>query len=299
MKKIEKGKLLTDVSLKQFTYWKIGGNAERFYWPVNLADLANFLKSLPENEPLTFIGLGSNLLVMDAGVPGTVIVTQGALKEMTQIDSNKLRVEAGVACAQVARFAARYNMVEGEFFCGIPGTMGGALYMNAGAFGGETWQRVIEVETIDHLGNIHKRPAAEFTPHYRHIEGLKQNEWFVAAILEFELGDGQQSLEKIKAMLDKRSQTQPTGEPSCGSTFRNPPGNFAAKLIEQSGLKGTKIGGLQVSQKHANFLVNTGDASSQDALDLMALVQKTVHDKFGIDLIPEVKIIGRGSASSA
>ncbi|MDF2529641.1 MAG: murB [Gammaproteobacteria bacterium] len=293
MRNIEKGKLLTNVSLKPFTYWKIGGNAERFYWPLNLQDLVQFLKQLPENEPITFIGLGSNLLVMDGGVPGTVIVTQGALKDMAQIDTDKLRVEAGVACAQVARFAARYNMVDGEFFCGIPGTMGGALYMNAGAFGGETWQRVMEVETIDHRGNIRKRPATEFTPHYRHIEGLGNQEWFVAAILQYNLGDGAQSLEKIKALLEKRSQTQPTGEPSCGSTFRNPPGNFAAKLIEQSGLKGTRIGGLQVSQKHANFLVNIGDASSQDALDLMALIQKTVHDKFGIDLTPEVKIIGR------
>ncbi|MDF2940097.1 MAG: murB [Gammaproteobacteria bacterium] len=294
MNKLEKGKLLTNVSLKPFTYWRIGGNAERFYWPLNLQDLQQFLKTLPENEPVTFIGLGSNLLVMDAGVPGTVVVTQGALKEMTQIDSNKLRVEAGVACAQVARFAPRFNMVDGEFFCGIPGTMGGALYMNAGAFGGETWQRVVEVETIDHRGNIRRRPASEFKPHYRHIEGLNENEWFTAGILQFEQGNGQESLEKIKAMLDKRSQTQPTGEPSCGSTFRNPQGNFAAKLIEQAGLKGTKIGGLQVSEKHANFLVNKeGKASSQDALDLMALVQKTVHDKFGIDLVPEVKIIGK------
>lgn len=295
-KKIEKGVLLTDVSLKPFTYWKIGGNAERFYWPADLQDLARFLKELPDTEPVTFIGLGSNLLVMDTGVAGTVVVTQGALKDMAQTDTNKLRVEAGVACAQVARFAARYNMVDGEFFCGIPGTMGGALFMNAGAFGGETWQRVIEVETIDRHGTVRKRPASEFSPHYRHTDGLGKDEWFVAATLQFEIGNGQESLEKIKALLDKRAQTQPTGEPSCGSTFRNPPGNFAAKLIESCGLKGTKIGGLQVSQKHANFLVNDGTASSQNALDLMALVHKTVLEKHGIDLIPEVKIIGKMSS---
>ncbi|MDO8953784.1 MAG: UDP-N-acetylmuramate dehydrogenase [Gammaproteobacteria bacterium] len=293
MMKVEKGVLLSDVSLKPYSYWKIGGNAERFYWPHNLQDLSQFLKQVPANDPITFIGLGSNILVMDAGVEGTVILTQGALKEMTVIDDNKLRVEAGVACAQVARFAARHNRVDGEFFCGIPGTMGGALFMNAGAFGGETWQRVIEVETIDRTGVIRKRPASEFSPHYRHTDGLKEDEWFVAATLQFEIGDGALSLEKIKALLEKRAQTQPTGQPSCGSTFRNPPGNFAAKLIEASGLKGTQIGGLQVSEKHANFLVNVGNASSQDVLDLMALVHNTVLEKFGIDLIPEVKIIGK------
>jgi len=297
MMKVEKGVLLTNVSLKPYTYWKIGGNAERFYWPHDLQDLVQFLKQLPADEPITFIGLGSNLLVMDSGVQGTVIMTQSALKEMAPVDTNKLRVEAGVGCAQIARFAARHNMVNGEFFCGIPGSMGGALFMNAGAFGGETWQKVIEVEVIDRHGNLCKRPASEFTPHYRHIEGLGENEWFVAATLQFDIGDGQESMGIIKALLDKRSQSQPTGEPSCGSTFRNPPGNFAAKLIEAAGLKGTQIGGLQVSQKHANFLVNVGNASSQDALDLMALVHKTVQEKFGIDLTPEVKIIGKKTSS--
>lgn len=294
-REIIKGQLQTQVSMKAFTSWHIGGNAEKLYWPVDLADLQNFLKTCPANEPLTFIGLGSNVLVSDAGIPGTTIITQGALKEMAvmvAISPNIIRAEAGLSCAQVARFAAKNNLVGGEFLAGIPGTLGGALFMNAGAFGGETWERLIRVETLNRHGEITVRNIDEFDWGYRYTQGLAENEWFVAGHFEFQPGDGALSLTKIKALLERRSETQPTGEPSCGSTFRNPPGDYAARLIESCGLKGFRIGAMEVSPKHANFLINTGEATAHDALRLVQHLQETVQARCGVTLHPEFKWIG-------
>lgn len=289
---IEKGKLLEKVNLAPFTSWLIGGDAERFYWPTSLDDLSNFLRATPPHEPLIWLGLGSNVLIADSGLSGTVLVTQGALMGMSQISPNRVRAEAGVSCAQVARFAARNNLVEGEFLAGIPGTVGGALAMNAGAFGGETWEKVVAVETINRQGEIALRDPKEFSIAYRSVKGL-QDEWFVAGIFEFSPGDGKASLEKIKALLDKRAQTQPTGEPSCGSVFRNPPGNYAGHLIETCGLKGTKIGEAQVSPKHANFIINTGNATARDTAALIRLVQARVQAEHGVLLHPEVHFLGK------
>ncbi len=291
-REIVKGKVQQHVSMRPFTSWHIGGEAERLYWPLNLPDLQAFLKTLPPNEPLTWIGLGSNTLVADSGISGTTIITQGALKEMTLTSPTQIRAEAGLSCAQVARFAAKNNLVEGEFLAGIPGTIGGALLMNAGAFGGETWEKVIRVETIDRSGTIHTYPASHFEYAYRHIKGLKDGEWFIAATFEFVPGNGQDSLAKIKALLERRAETQPTGEPSCGSVFRNPPGNYAARLIEQAGLKGYKIGDAQISEKHANFILNTHNATAHDTLALVHHIQKTVQAHSGIHLEPEFKCIG-------
>jgi UDP-N-acetylmuramate dehydrogenase len=295
-REISKGQIHTQVSMKPFTSWHIGGEADRLYWPVNLADLQQFLKTLPLDEPLTWIGLGSNVLVSDQGIAGTTIITQGVLKEMTLIAPTRIRAEAGLSCAQVARFAAKNNLVNGEFLAGIPGTIGGALLMNAGAFGGETWERVSQVETLDRQGKITLHPASDFTFGYRHISGLKEGEWFVAAHFDFTPGDGQDSLAKIKALLERRAETQPTGEPSCGSVFRNPPGDYSARLIENAGLKGHTIGEAQVSMKHANFIINIGNATAQDTLALVRLVQQTVLEKTGITLHPEFKWVGRDSS---
>ena len=291
-REIIKGQIYHQVSMKPFTSWHIGGKAEKLYWPTDLADLSRFLSTLDANEILTFIGLGSNVLISDEGIPGTTIITQGVLKEMAVLPNHLIRAEAGLSCAQVARFAAKKNLVSGEFLAGIPGTVGGALFMNAGAFGGETWERIIKVETINRQGEIKLRDRSEFEFGYRYTKGLGENEWFVAAYFQFEPGDGQESLSKIKALLEKRSETQPTGEPSCGSTFRNPEGDYAARLIESCGLKGYRIGDMEVSPKHANFLINTGEATAKDAKDLVQYLQKTVHEQCGVELHPEFKWIG-------
>lgn len=289
---IEKGVVQHQVSLKPFTSWHIGGEAEKLYWPLNLTDLQQFLKTLPETEPLTWLGLGSNVLVSDEGIPGTTIITQGVLKEM-ELRGDTVRAEAGLSCAQVARFAAKNNLIGGEFLAGIPGTVGGALFMNAGAFGGETWDIVISVDTIDRHGVITHRSKDEFEYGYRYTKGLKENEWFVATYFQLQPGDGKTGLEKIKTLLERRAETQPTGEPSCGSTFRNPEGDYAARLIEACGLKGFRIGDMEVSPKHANFLINTGEATAHQALALVKHLQARVKEKFGVALHPEFKWLGR------
>lgn len=289
---IEKNKLLEKINLKRFTSWQIGGDADYFYWPQDMQNLQNFLQSNPP-KPITFLGLGSNTLISDLGVPGTVIITQGALKEVTVIDGHIVRAEAGLSCAQVARFAAKNNLIQGEFLAGIPGTIGGALFMNAGAFGGETWEHVIAVETINSNGVIKKRSKDEFQYTYRETHGLSEDEWFVSGYFQWAPGNGKESLEKIKALLEHRAETQPTGEPSCGSVFRNPPGNYAARLIESAGLKGYRIGDAEISPKHANFIINLENASAQNVLDLVAHIQKVIKEKHGIDLQPEMKFIGR------
>ena len=292
-REITKGQIQLNVSMKPFTSWHIGGNADRLYWPLHLQDLQQFLKTLPQDEPLTWIGLGSNILVSDAGIAGTTIITQGVLKEMTLTSSTQVRAEAGLSCAQVARFAAKNNLVGGEFLAGIPGTVGGALLMNAGAFGGETWEKVSQVETIDRNGKITCHPASDFKHGYRFITGLKNDEWFIAATFDFTPGDGKESLSKIKALLERRAETQPTGEPSCGSVFRNPPGDYSARLIENAGLKGHTVGEAQVSPKHANFIINTGEATAKDTLALVRFIQDKILKQTGIALHPEFKWVGR------
>lgn len=289
---IEKGKLCHNVSLRPFTVWQIGGPAEKLYWPPDVADLQRFLTTLPESEALTWLGIGSNVLIDDKGIPGTVILTQGGLQKLVLLDDGLIRAEAGTSCAQVARFAARHKTgIGAEFLAGIPGSIGGALFMNAGCFGNETWNQVVKVETINHKGEITLRHKAEFVSHYRHIEGLSKNEWFVAGYFKFDSGDSTNSLNTIKEMLAKRYSTQPASEPCCGSVFRNPPGNYSAKLIESLGLKGYQIGQAQVSEKHANFIINRGGASSEDVKALMKYIQEQVAIKYGLELIPEVKIL--------
>lgn len=247
---------------------------------------------MPFDEPLLWLGLGSNSLIRDGGFSGTVILTQGCLKEMTLLSDNCIRVEAGVSCASMARFSARNNLSGGEFWAGIPGTMGGALRMNAGCHGGETWQSVIEVQTINRRGEIRTRKPEEFEVAYRHVAGLG-DEWFISAKLQLSPGNKETSLQLIKDLLAHRAKTQPTNEYNCGSVFRNPPGDFAARLIESCGLKGVSIGGAVVSEKHANFIINhQGTATAANIEALIHLVQTKVREQTSIELIREVHIIG-------
>ena len=287
-----RGELRYDEPLAGYTSWRVGGPARRCYRPADLADLQQFLAGLEPDEPLTWIGLGSNLLVRDGGVPGTVILPFGGLGGLELLDDKcSLRAGAGVACNKVARFAARAGLVGAEFLAGIPGTLGGALAMNAGAFGGETWPLVRRVETLDRRGGLHRRARSEFEVGYRKVRG-PLDEWFVSAELVLEPGDAGAAATRIRCLLEKRAATQPTGVPSCGSGFRNPPNDFAARLIETAGLKGERIGRAQVSEKHANFIVNLGGARAEEIEALMRYVQERVAQVHGIRLEPEVRIVG-------
>jgi len=285
-----RGELRLNESLKRYNTWRVGGPARQMYLPADAEDLANFLQTLPAGEPLLWLGLGSNLLIRDGGFAGTVILLQGRLNALW-IEDDRVYVEAGVACAKVARECARADLVGAAFLAGIPGTMGGALAMNAGAFGGETWPIVRSVSTIDRAGCIRERLPTEFRIGYREV-GRPAEEWFVACILQLQKGDGQAEQAAIRALLDRRAATQPTGLPSCGSTFRNPPGDHAARLIEASGLKGHRIGGAEVSPKHANFIINTGDATAADIEALIAHVRAEVERQHGVVLQTEVHMVG-------
>ncbi len=285
------GRLEHNILLADYTSWRVGGPVERFYHPNGLDDLAAFLQTLPTDEPLAWLGLGSNILVRDQGIAGTIIHTQGGLIKLTQPESLIIRAEAGIACAQLARHTARLNLAGLEFMAGIPGSVGGALAMNAGCHGGETWEYVMAVETINRQGKIRYRPANDFQVTYRAVERPDQ-EWFVAGYFLLKQGDKNQSLQNIRELLDRRAATQPTNEPNCGSVFRNPPGTYAAKLIEEAGLKGFTIGGAQVSHKHANFIINTGNATAADIEELMNVVSHKVAKHHDIQLIREVHIWG-------
>lgn len=286
-----RGELRRDEPLSRHTTWRVGGPAKRFYRPADREDLISFLNQQDRDEPLYWLGLGSNLLVRDGGVNGTVIATQGSLGMYEMLDDERMYSEAGVSCAKIARMAARAGRCGVEFLAGIPGTLGGALAMNAGAFGGETWQRVIKVETINRFGEVHQRQISEFEVGYRQVKG-PAGEWFLAAELSLQAGDVEAAQQKIKGLLERRSATQPTTQPSCGSVFRNPPGDHAARLIETAGLKGRQLGGAQVSEKHANFIINAGQATAADIENLIELVQREVAAHSGVDLVTEVHRIG-------
>jgi UDP-N-acetylmuramate dehydrogenase len=277
--------------LAEYTSWRVGGKAKQTYLPTDIEDLKQFLKILPNDESIIWIGLGSNLLVRDGGLNATVILTQGALTDLVLQENNIIRAAAGVSCAQLARFSARQSLTGIEFLAGVPGTVGGALAMNAGCFGGETWQHVCLVETMDRAGNIKRRTPNEFSIAYREVKD-NLHEWFIAGYFQLKKGDKQTSLNQIRQYLDKRALTQPTNEPSCGSVFRNPPGDYSARLIEASGLKGYQIGGAMISPKHANFIVNLGHATAANIEALINYAAETVYQKQGIRLKQEVHIIG-------
>lgn len=285
------GTLLLSESLARYNSWRVGGKADRVYIPAGLQDLQAFLQGLDENEPVHFIGLGSNLLVRDGGVRGTVIVMHNALNTL-KMQGDLLYADAGVTSAKVAKFSAKQGKRGAEFLAGIPGTVGGALAMNAGCHGGETWDIVNKVLTIDTHGNLHERQRDAFVATYRHIEMPAQNEWFIGAWFELPNGNAAEAELTIKNLLAKRLATQPLNLPNAGSTFRNPEGDYAARLIEACGLKGHQIGGAQVSEKHANFIVTMPGATAADVEQTIALMRNTVKEKFGIELQQEVRVIG-------
>lgn len=289
------GTLMLNEPLARYTSWRVGGMADRLYKPKGIEDLQHYLTSLEPKEPVLWLGLGSNVLIREGGVRGSVIYTRGCLKQMQQTQGGELYVEAGVPCAHVAKLAAEKGLSGAEFLAGIPGTMGGALAMNAGAFGGETWGLVSRVVVLNRHGELTERKANEFDVGYRSVS-VKQDEWFVACYLDVPVGDKTESREKIRQLLAKRAQTQPTNVPSGGSVFKNPPNDYAARLIETAGLKGEQIGGAQVSEKHANFILNTGQATASDIEQLIEYVKQQVQKTQGVELETEVRIIGEALA---
>jgi UDP-N-acetylmuramate dehydrogenase len=284
------GEIRHDEPMSRHTSWRAGGPAETFFIPASIDDLASFLADLDADAPVFWLGVGSNLLVRDGGLPGVVISASKILKRIERAGDQRVRAGAGLPCTQLARQCIRWKLGPSEFFAGIPGTVGGALAMNAGAHGHETWERVESVKTIDRSGELHERTPRDYTVAYRSVKG-PTNEWFLEAIFRFD-PDVVPSMEAMKAMLERRRTTQPLGLPSCGSVFRNPPDDFAARLIETAGLKGYRIGGAEVSAKHANFIINRADATASDIEELIDHVQKTVLDVHGVSLGHEVHIIG-------
>ncbi len=308
-----RGGLRLDEPMSRHTSWRAGGLAERLYQPADLEDLCVFLRTLPADEPLIAVGLGSNLLVRDGGVRGTVLLMHGALRELGLQADGSIYAGAGVPGAKLARFAALHGYRGAEFFAGIPGTVGGMLAMNAGCYGGETWAQVVKVRVVTRSGELKVRTPQEYEIGYRSValrsewKGVSgkwkssdspltthhsPEEFFVGVWLRFATGDGEIARQEIKALLAKRISSQPLQLPNAGSVFRNPPGDHAARLIEGCGLKGMRIGGAQVSEKHANFIVNVGGATAADIENLITEVRASVAAKTGVMLHPEVKIIG-------
>lgn len=286
-----RGELRLSEPMARHTSWRVGGPADRFYLPADLDDLATFVRSLPPREPLHWLGLGSNLLVRDGGVRGTVIALVNRVNRLELLDATRVRAEAGVPSAKLARFSVQRSLSGAEFMAGIPGTVGGALAMNAGAFGGETWSVVAQVETLDRSGRINLRPAQDFRVSYRTVVGPEE-EWFVAGHFQLRAGASGAGKALIKGLLAKRGATQPTQLPNAGSVFRNPAGDHAARLIESAGLKGLCEGAACVSELHANFIVNQGGATAAQIERLIQIVRERVAQHHGVHLEPEVRIIG-------
>ncbi len=293
------GRLLRDEPMSRHVSWRAGGRAKRAYVPTGIADLAAFLRTLPEDEPVLFVGLGSNLLVRDGGFDGTVVLLHNTHGEM-RMEGELVYAEAGVASPKVARFAALHGYEGAEFLAGIPGTVGGALAMNAGCYGAETWETVARVQVVTRGGELLERTPEDYEIGYRHVASkrgrLGEDEWFTAVWFRFNPGDTRRARQRIKELLSARVASQPLNLPNAGSVFRNPPGDYAARLIQACGLKGYAIGGVRVSEKHANFIVNPqGRGTATEIEALIEHVRATVLERFGIALHPEVRIVGKRS----
>lgn len=288
-----RGELRLNEPMARHVSWRAGGLAERFYVPADLEDLSAFLRQVPPEEALLFVGLGSNLLVRDGGWRGTVVMTHSA-KRRPAMDAGLVYADAGVASPKVARFAALHDLEGAEFLAGVPGCVGGALAMNAGCYGGETWDLVERVLTVDRTGALRERSKDDFDIAYRQCTPKASGEeWFAAAWFRLEPGDGETSRGVMKELLARRIASQPLSLPNAGSVFRNPPRDHAARLIESCGLKGFERGGARVSEKHANFIVNPGGvARAADIEWLIQHIQRIVYQMKGVVLQTEVRIVG-------
>ena len=289
MLKKHKAQYLLNEPLSKHTSWKVGGPADIFFIPKNRDDLSQFLK-LNQDKPITWLGNGTNVLVRDGGIRGVVISTKKSLNEIKKETDNSCRVEAGASCMDLALFAEKNKIGPAAFFSGIPGSIGGALVMNAGSFGYETWDFVESVEVIDTKGVIHHLNPNDFSLSYRTVH-FRFPVWFLSCRMKFPNSEITTKSE-LKELRDQRIKTQPLSEDTCGSVFKNPEKGHAGDFIERAGLKGYRIGGSSISTKHANFIVNEGNATSADIEDLIKHVQSVVKTKFNVNLETEVRIIG-------
>ena len=275
--------------LSKHTAWKVGGPADIFFTPQNRDDLSNFLKS-NHGKQITWLGNGTNVLVRDGGIRGAVISTKKSIDKINMETKNSCRVEAGASCMDLALFAEKNQLGPAAFFSGIPGSIGGALTMNAGSFGMETWDLVKEVEVINEKGDISFIEKESFDIAYRTVT-FPFRLWFLSCSM-FLSSDEETTKDNLIELRNQRIKTQPLSEDTCGSVFKNPPGNFAGALIEGSGLKGFKIGSASISEKHANFIVNQGGATAGDIENLINHTRQVVKKNYDIDLQPEVRIMG-------
>ncbi len=291
-----RGRLLLDEPMSRHTSWRVGGAADYFYTPADKDDLVQLLIQLPADMPIYWVGLGSNLLVRDGGVAGMVVRTSQGLSAVRFVPPHRIYAESGVSCAKVARLATGHGLRGAEFLAGVPGSFGGALAMNAGAFGGETWASVEHIECVNRAGHCQIFRAAEITTGYRRVD-LPDGYWLLSGQLALEVvadgGADDGGKQRIRSLLEKRNASQPTQSANAGSVFRNPHGDHAARLLESAGLKGARIGDAVVSETHANFIINQGHATAAQIESLIETARHTVEQQTGILLHTEVRIIGR------
>ena len=290
------GVLLHDEPMDRHTSWRVGGKAEMFYVPTDKASLVQLMCQLPGNVPVFWFGLGSNLLVRDAGIPGMVVCTFKGMDEIERVDKESVYAQAGVASAKLAKFCARRGLVGAEFLAGIPGSFGGAVAMNAGAFGGDTWSMIERIECLDREGNIAWFEKSEISYQYRYVD-LPENNWIIGAQIKLKSIKGLDLGRRIRELLKTRGNSQPVQSANAGSVFKNPENDHAARLLEEVGMKGRAIGGAEYSTKHANFIINKGNANASDIETLIELGRKAVKQRFGIELEPEVRIVGQSKPS--
>ncbi|WP_207666070.1 UDP-N-acetylmuramate dehydrogenase [Thermohalobacter berrensis] len=290
--KIIEGTILLDEPMKDHTSFKIGGPVDIMVLPKNIDEISNTVKFCKENNiNFYIIGNGSNLLVSDKGIRGLVIKISENFSDI-KVEGNRIIAQAGILLSKLSKVALRNSLKGLEFASGIPGSLGGAITMNAGAYGGEMKDVVKKVKCMDRDGNVYEYTNEEMDFGYR--KSLVQKKNLIVLEVEMELckGDYNEIKEEMDILTEKRNAKQPLSMPSAGSTFKRPKGHYAGKLIQDAGLKGLKYGNAQVSDLHSGFIVNIGNATCEEVLTLIKIVQKTVKDKFGVELEPEVKIIG-------
>ena len=286
-----RGRLTPNAAIGPMTWFRVGGPAEVLFRPADEADLAELLKALPPDVPVTVIGVGSNLLVRDGGIPGVTIRLARGFAEVTAEDET-VRAGAGALDLNVALTAAEAGIAALEFLSGVPGTIGGGLRMNAGAYGGEIKDVLVEAHAVDRSGTARRVPAAQLGLSYRHSDA--PDDWiFTGAVLRGRRGEPAEIITRMDEIKAAREASQPTRTRTGGSTFANPPGDSAWRLIDAAGCRGLTRGGAMVSEKHTNFLINTGNASAADIEGLGEEVRRRVHAQFGVVLEWEIRRVGR------
>ncbi len=284
-----RGRLLANQSLGEFTWFRVGGPAQVFFMPDDENDLAYFLRNLSPEIPITVIGAGSNLIVRDGGVPGVVIRLGRGFNDV-KVEDHRVIVGTAMLDVMVARAAQTAGVAGLAFLSGIPGTIGGALRMNGGAYGGETKDILIEARGVDRQGNVRTFSNSDMGFSYRHC-GVPDDVIFTTAVLQGRAGVPDEITAEMAAIKKTREASQPRNR-TGGSTFKNPPGHSAWKLVDDSGCRGLTIGGAQVSELHSNFLINLGGASAADIETLGETVRQRVKTHSGVDLEWEIKRVG-------